>query len=353
MIDAVESYKGLTGEPYRTASAALDVRYASLMRWRRRKKQGKALVDRPGPEKTKPLDCAALSGQIKELKFNKYRTGGTGALLRKFMDQISRRDLTELVRMARMEHEGRQEALARHITWLVPGLVWGADDQDKAWIQMYRAYVTMIHDYGSKYAVSAAGDDSKPTGLGTALIVERGIQEAGFGPLFFKSDHGSCYLAGEVNEVLNEHFIIALISPVHYAPCNGGVERTHQDIIRRMPLVLEDRKVNGLTFRLACNVCRQMLNHMHRRSLAGRTACELIQEARPFMQAYGKRQRREAYDEIQALTVDIVRQLRDDTDMAVETAFRYAAETWMQLNNMIEVTRNGAVLPPFYQIRSH
>lgn len=353
MIDAVESLRSLTAEPYRTASADLGVCYASLMRWRGRKRQGKMLVDRPGPEKTKPLDCAALSAQIMDLKFKKYRTGGTGALYRKFMDQISRRDVGALVWTARLEYEGHQAALARRIRWLVPGLVSGADDQDKAWVEKCRAYVTMIHDYGSRYALSAHGDDAKPTGLGTALAVERGLEEVGFNPLFFKVDHGSAYLSREVREVLDERFIIPLVSPVHYAPYNGGTERTHQDIIRFMEDVLEGRKVDGLTLRLACNVCRQKVNHLIRRSLDGRTACEVLQEARPFMQAYGRRQRREAYDEIRALTVDIVRELGDDTDMAVETAFRYAAETWMQLNNMIEVTQNGVVLPPFYQIRSH
>lgn len=353
MIDAVESYKSLTGKPYRTASADMDVRYASLMRWRSRKKEGKPLTDRPGPEKTKPLDSAALTAEIKELKFNKYRTGGTGALLMKFKDQISRRDLAEVVQRARMEYEGRQEALERHIRWLVPGLVWGADDQDKAWLKEHRAYVTMIHDYGSRYAVSAEGDDSKPTGLGTALVVQRGVEDAGFSPLIFKSDNGSAYLAREVRDVFNEHFIIPLVSPVHYAPYNGGVERTHQDIIRRMDAVIGEDKADGRTFRLSCDKCRNDINHIRRRSLAGRTACEVLRQARPFMRTYGKRQRREAYDEIQALTVDIVEGLRDDTDSAVETAFRYAAETWMQINNMIEVTQNGIVLPPFYQIRSH
>ena len=56
---------------------------------------------------------------------------------------------------------------------------------------------------------------------------------------------------------------------------------------------------------------------------------------------------------VKALAVDIVQELDEHTDVAAETAFRYAAETWMQLNHMINVTQNGKVLPPFYQIQSH
>ena len=104
---------------------------------------------------------------------------------------------------------------------------------------------------------------------------------------------------------------------------------------------------------MACEVGQYEVNHLCRASLGGLTACHVFEEARPFMQAYDRRRRKEAYDEIKELAIDIENELGEHTDRAGETAFRYAAETWMQLNNMIRVTLNGEVLPPFYQIRSH
>jgi hypothetical protein len=353
MIEAAESLKDRTGEPYRDVSSDLDMPYSSLMRWRSRRKNGKPPAFQPGPKKTEPLDSTALCAEIGELRFGKYRTAGTGALLEKYRDRISRRDFNGLVQSVRMEREGAQEALERRIEWRIPGLVWGADDQDKAWMEKFKANALLVHDYGSRYAVGIHGDDTKPTGLGTALAIERMLDEAAFCPLFFKSDRGSNYISKEVQELLNERWIISLISPRHYPPYNGGVERAHQEIIRHMDVWLGAEPAHGREFRLACDVCRQEVNHKRRASLQGRTACEMFQESRPFLQAYGRRQRREAYDEIMALTFDITAELRDDTQTAAETAFRYAAETWMQLNNMICVTKNGEVLPPFYQIRSH
>ena len=54
--------------------------------------------------------------------------------------------------------------------------------------------------------------------------------------------------------------------------------------------------------------------------------------------------------DIKSLAVDIAGELDQHTEAAAETAFRYAVETWMQLNQLIRVTRNGKVLPCFYQI---
>ena len=69
------------------------------------------------------------------------------------------------------------------------------------------------------------------------------------------------------------------------------------------------RRMDG-NFELACDACRQEVNHRPRTSLQGRTACEVFQEARPFLQEYGRKQRREAYDEIMALRFDIMKELR-------------------------------------------
>ena len=62
---------------------------------------------------------------------------------------------------------------------------------------------------------------------------------------------------------------------------------------------------------------------------------------------------REAFEEIKALAVDITASLEQHTGMGAEVAFRHAAESWMQSNNIIRVFQNGQVLPSSYRFQSH
>jgi hypothetical protein len=354
MIAIVENVKGQTGEPYREVCGALVLPYSSLMRWRAHQQSGAELVRRPGPAKTGPLRLSTLYGRIRrELRFGARRVGGSGALYAGLRKRISRRDFYALVRSAAAEVADEAAALERRVEWLVPGAVWALDDAERAWLERYQAYVTLCHDYASRYAVGVQGDDAKPTGLATTLMTEGLFRKMQMCPLFLKHDRGANFMSQEMQDLLSAHWVIPLISPRHYAPYNGAVEREHQEIIRRVDSLLYGTPADGRTFRLACEVSRQEVNHLCRDSLGGLIACQVFEEARPFLQAFGRRQRKEAYEQIEALAFDIVGQLGQHTDNALETAFRYAAETWMQLNHMIRVTQNGRVLPPFYQFQSH
>ena len=92
---------------------------------------------------------------------------------------------------------------------------------------------------------------------------------------------------------------------------------------------------------------------MRRDCLGDRTACYTLETARRCGRRYGHRERKEVFEQIKALAVDIVEQLDQHTHALAETAFRYAAETWMQSNHIIRVTRNGEVLPSYYRFWSH
>ena len=232
MIEAAESLKDRTGEPYRDVSSDLDTPYSTLMRWRSRRKNGETPARKPGPKKTEPFDSKALCEAAGELRFGKYRTAGTGALLQKFKNQISRRDFNGFVQTVRTEYEGKQEALERRIAWRVPGLVWGADDQDKAWLERFKANALLVHDYGSRYAVGIHGDDTKPTGLGTALAIETMLDEAGFCPLIFKSDRGWNYIVERMSGHLERavDHIAGLPSPLSAVQrrCRTGASGYHK-----------------------------------------------------------------------------------------------------------------------------
>ena len=354
MLDSVESLRDRTGDPFREVCRGVQLPYSSVMRWRERRREGLELVSRPGPRKKKPLDQSRLDDAIEnDLRFGGRRIGGTRMVYDRFREQISRRDYYSLVRATALELEGKQETLKRRIEWLVPGLAWALDDTEKDWLERYRSFVTLTHDYGSRFAAGVQGDDTKPTGLMTAMMAEGVFRRMNMVPLFAKHDRGSNFMAKELQDLFAENMVIALISPAHYPPYNGAVERAHQDIIRHVDGWIGRGAAASLTFRLACEVSRHEVNHIRRTSLGGLTACQALEEARPFIQAFGRRQRKEAYVRIKELAIDIGAELGEHSDNADETAFRYAAETWMQLNNMIKVTQNGEVLPPFYQIWSH
>ena len=51
------------------------------------------------------------------------------------------------------------------------------------------------------------------------------------------------------------------------------------------------------------------------------------------------------FEKIKTMAVDIAEALGEHDEVAGETAFRYAAETWMQQNNMILLPSNPSTLP--------
>jgi hypothetical protein len=87
------------------------------------------------------------------------------------------------------------------------------------------------------------------------------------------------------------------------------------------------RRSRGVS-RTAVLLSARILSH---RGAGVKATVRYPREARVF----GRRERKEVFEEIKALTVDIAEQLQEYPDAAVETAFRYAAETWMQPNHMI------------------
>ena len=351
-MDSVQSVKRTTGEPYRAVCRELDVSYSSLMRWQHRRQAGAAVVLKPGPAKVGPLDLEALESQIRQLAHGRERTRGTGALYVQHREAISRRDLQALEAEVRGEVHRDEQALSRHVEWLVPGLVWSMDDADAQRLDTGRSHLHVVHDLGSQYTLRVLGNEVLADGWTIARnLVE--LFESHGAPLFFKRDNGSNLNHAAITRMFGEYGVIPLNSPPHYPPYNGGMERKQREIKEQLArrLGVEPTCLPVLT--LAAEVCGHELNHKRRRHLGGRTACRVLDEGRPFLKRFHLRERKEVFEAIKALAVDITERLEQHTDCGAETAFRYAAETWMQSNNMIRVSRNGQVLPPFYRFRSH
>jgi len=344
MVAIVERVKQALGDPYGRVCRELAVPYSSLMRWKSRLQAGAAPVQKPGPAKVEPLDVASLHMDILRLRHGRYRSLGTGELYERYRERISRRDLQKLVEDARRELRREKDALERRIEWCVPGLVWSMDDAD-----LRPGHLHLVQDLGSRYKLRVLGDEVLASGERVADNMRELFCRHG-APLFMKRDNGSNLNHHAVNELLDEFWVIPLNSPRYYPPYNGGIERAQLEMQRELEVRIGDEPVDSRVFRLECEVSGHEVNHKRRRSLGGQTACAALETGRPWVRLFGRRERKEVYEEIKGLAVDIAARLGEHTDVVAETAFRYAAETWMQLNKVIRVTQNKQVLPCFYQI---
>jgi hypothetical protein len=351
-MDIVDHVKQGMQAPYKAVCRELAVPYSSLMRWKRRRRAGLAVVRKPGPAKVEPLDLQALYDEILGLDHGRHRTRGTTALYARYRDQISRRDLQGLVEAARRELRQAEQALARRIDWLVPGLVWSMDDTQHHWLQERFGHIHLVMDLGSHYNLRALGADVQANGVLVALNLEALFLCYG-SPLFMKMDGGSNFRHQAVQALFGEHGVIPLVSPPYYPPYNGSIERGHQLMLTHLAARIGNDRLTARELRLESEVSAYEMNHTRRHSLGNRTACATLERGRPLVGLFGRRERKEVFEEIKAMTVDITEMLGEHTTVAVETAFRYAAETWMQLNHMIRVTQQGEVLPPFYRFQSH
>jgi hypothetical protein len=323
------------------------------MRWKSHIANGLEPAERPGPAKTGSLNVAHLCEDIGSLAFGRERTGGTGALYVKHHDGISRRDLQRLVQEVRDDLGQIKAEEQRRIEWLVPGLIWSMDDLEKDCLNGgYKGHVNLLRDLASRRNLGVLGDDVMASGMRIALNLEGKFKLHG-APLFLKMDGGGNFRSMEVSEVMDEYMVIPLVSPPYYPPYNGGVERGHQEILKQLDQRIGSERVCPRVFRLECEASGHAVDHIRRDSLGGLTACEVFESGRYLLKQFGRRERKEAYEEIKGIAVDIAKELREHNGDVVETAFRFAAETWMQQKQLIRVSRNGKVLTSYYRFQSH
>jgi hypothetical protein len=351
-MQIMQNVKQDLGAPYTALCRELRLPYSSLMRWQSRRRGGEAPVRQPGPAKVAPLDLDALHAEIRQLDHGPQRTRGTGALYERHRDEISRRDLHAVVEEVRRELAQESAALERRVEWLVPGLVWSMDDTKKHWLDDRFGHMHLVMDLGSRYKLGALGGEKQANGWRVALNLEGLFQRHG-PPLFMKMDGGSNFGHHEVRRLLAEWWVIPLVSPPYYPPYNGGIERGHQEMFRQMEVYMGHEKFSPRELSLTCEVSANEVNHKRRQSLGGHTACHALESGRSLTTQFGRRERKEVFEQIKGLAVDIAAALAQHAGRVYETAFRYAAETWMQQNNVIRVTRNGEVLPLFYRFVSH
>ncbi|MDY7029859.1 MAG: hypothetical protein SVR04_16325 [Spirochaetota bacterium] len=348
----IKVIRKMLGMSYKEVCRSLRVAHSTFMRWKERMKKGEPMVKRPGPRKEAPLELKGLMDRIRRLSHKRKRSHGVGLLFEEYNGEISRRDFNCLVRLTRADLNRERAAWMRRIVWLQPGLVWGMDDSEYGVDAEYKKlYLHSVRDLPSKYQFDPLGGDfAKGPRVEENLKLLFDLYGA---PLFVKRDQGPNLAHTAVEDLLGEYMVIPLVSPVGYPPYNGGIERSQYEIQSKIEANLpEGEPIQRQHFHVYGQVAAYELNHIPRRSLKGRTPCEVFFSEKRGAR-FSKRKRCEIFEWIKKLACEIMAELGKSTKPAVQAAWRMAVETWLQLNGHIKVSRGGKVSPYFLPLESH
>jgi hypothetical protein len=328
------------------------VPYGSFRRWKARLAQGQVARFRPGPKKVMPLSLGELRGAVDGLDHGDQRSRGTAALYRHYQAQISRRELAALIATARRALAQQHQAALCHITWQVPGLVWSLDDTELARGNGQLLRLHQVQDLASHYKFSPWVGERIVGELVAQRLEELFLR---YGPpLVLKRDNGGNLNQHAVDVVLARYWVVPLNSPRQYPPYNGGMERAIREV--KAPLREKLRASGPLPpseVQHWAELLAHDLNHRPRRSLHGQVACRVFQDARPALQAYTLRKRREVFDEINALTWTLLQAQGVCTQDEADIIRRVAVQAWLQKYRVITITQNHKVLPVFLQTIAH
>jgi hypothetical protein len=334
--------------PYQRLCQYLALPYSSFRRWKHRLVRGQPAIFKPGPKKVAPLNLEELHLHLYRLKHGRQRSRGVGSLYRQYQGQISRRDLQALTKTVRRELAQQRQAELRRITWHVPGLLWSLDDAELVRLASHQLHLHQVQDLASRYKFTPWVGE-RAWGETVALRLEQLFLRHG-PPLVLKRDNGSNLHHQAVDEVLTRYLVIPLNSPPHYPPYNGGMEGALREL--KTPLVekiLDGSPITESQVQVWAEMLAHELNHRPRGCLDGQVACEVFQDAKPAMQAYTLRKRKETFDWINELTLTLIQVWAVHTQRQADTVRRLAVETWLQRNAVITITQNKKVLPVFLE----
>ncbi len=350
VLEKVKEMKETTGLSYPAICGVCDIPYPTLSRWLSREKSKIPVVNKPGPRKVLPFELDKLKEQITNLKHGRKRTRGTGELRREYSSSLSRRELTEMVNLVRLDINSEKEKNMRRIRWDKPGVVWSMDDTElKGSVTGTRVFEHMVMDLGSKYKFPPVAG-----GLLKGAVVPQNLESLfkKYGvPLFLKRDNHGNLNSKEVNDVLEKYKVIPLNSPEYYSPYNGSIEHANREFKESLRDKMSKTGPDILAkIGLLSETVVNDLNHESRPCLNGENSCQRFFAGK---MKYYKRQRRAIYDWIKMRTECIMRNMDDYSTKAFKSAWRIAAETWMRMNGFIFLSINGKVLPNFSLEKSH
>jgi len=343
-VNQLRALHSQIGCPYRPLCASAAVAYPTFMRWHGRLARGEPLLSKPGPKPVGVLDLAGLRTQLRALEHGAHRSAGTAALYEAYRGTISRRGFQELVDRTRREALQERHADLRRVHWELPGAVWSVDPTELVLVRDGRRQkipVLPVLDLASRYKLAPLVGHRLTGEIVAARLEELFCQ---FGaPLVLKRDNGSNLNTEAVNELLARWLVIPLNSPPHYPPYNGGIERAQRELkdTLRPQLLAAGSAVNG--FDTVALLTAHQLNHRPRRCLRGQTACQQFAGAKTNLRGYTRRRRKEIFEQIRELAMNLMLEQPARTQSHVDTVWRRAVETWLQQNEIILISEPKSV----------
>ncbi len=335
-----------TGWNYRRLCAETGVPFGNLQRWRTRQRAGALRWQKPGPKKLVPVDWEQLNAQVRDLRHGRHRSRGTGRLYREHQASLSRRDLQALVAQARRECQQRRATLTRCIHWREPALVWSIDDAELLSLTDGVLRLHNIHDLGSRYKHRPLLGRQLP-GPRIAAHLDELFRRHG-APVVLKRDNGGNLNHAEVDAVLTRYAVIALNSPRHYPPYNGGMERAQREVKEAVRVRRGDgaASVDDPVWSVVAESVIHDLNHRARPCLRGADACRTFATGKVKLAAYTLPKRKEIIHWITTLAQQLLADSGKNTPRQRAIAWRLAVETWLEQNGSIEITSHQQNVSP-------
>jgi hypothetical protein len=349
-MESIEDIKRYTGMPDAIICRAMRIPGSTLGRWRRRKKENRPFLNRPGPKKVEPFDLSALDAEIRLLGHGVKRSAGITRLYGCYQGSISRRELSRMVGQVRQDWVVAHRRNLRRIEWLMPGVVWAMDVTEYDLGRAGKIHLHNTQDLGSRYKFPPLAG-KYPVGEEIAGYLSEKFYRFG-PPLFLKRDNGGNMNHGAVNGILSEFFVLPLNSPEYYAPYNGAIEESQRELkaCLREKLIFDLPDSENDSTAVYAEVAAHDLNHRLRPCLQGKTSCQMFfsLEERPI---FSKWERREIYDILRERVERILGSMNQFDQSAREAAWRIAVEFWLQSRGFIKVKipkKCHPILPLFF-----
>jgi len=343
-VNQLRALHGQIGCPYRPLCASATVAYTTFMRWHGRMARGEPLLSKPGPKPVGALDLASLQEQLRALEHGPHRSHGTTTLYAAHRTAISRRGFQRLLDQTRREARRQCQADLRRVHWELPGAVWSVDPTELVLVrdgQRQKILVLPVLELASRYKLPPLVGQ-RLTGEIVAARLEDLFCQFG-APLVLKRDNGSNLNSESVNELLSRWLVIPLNSPPHYPPYNGGIERAQRELkdTLRPKLIAAGSTVCG--FDTVALLTAHELNHRPRRCLQGKTACQLFAGAKTNMRGYTCRRRKEIFEQIRELAMNLMLERPARTQSHADDAWRRAVETKLQQLEIVTISEPKSV----------
>jgi len=347
-MEIIGDIKGRTGMPDVIICRAMRIPESTLGRWRRRQKESRPFLNRPGPKKVEPFDPSVLDAQIRLLGHGVKRSAGAIKLYGRYQESLSRREFSQMVGQVRQDLVADQRRNLRRIDWLMAGVVWAMDGTKCDLGMAGKTHLHNTQDLGSRYKFPPLAGEC-PVGEEIAGYLSEKFYRFG-PPLFLKRDNEGNMNHGAVNGILSEFFVLPLNSPEYYAPYNGAIEESQRELkecLREKLIGIPDSENPSPA--VYAEVAAHDLNHRLRPCLQGKTSCQafFFSGEKPI---FSKWERREIYDILRERVERILVSMNQFDQSAREAAWRIAVEYWLQSKGFIKVhtpKKCHPICPPF------